>query len=163
MIILYIIDKLYIIWHNILYKIILLIKRDNIYKQVYLIEMIARHNHLMKKVPKVFHNLVKPVLKHSFGSPEPRYLYNVDSAMKIKKNIKIPVIVVGGIRKLDDIETIISSGKSDFVSMARPFILEPTLVKKFMERKEKQSKCINCNYCQIGIEIDSLKCYYGKV
>lgn len=126
-------------------------------------EMIARHNHLMKKVPKVFHNLVKPVLKHSFGSPEPKYLYNVDSAMKIKKNIKIPVIVVGGIRKLEDIETIISSGKSDFVSMARPFILEPTLVKKFMERKEKESKCINCNYCQIGIEIDSLKCYYGKV
>jgi 2,4-dienoyl-CoA reductase-like NADH-dependent reductase (Old Yellow Enzyme family) len=126
-------------------------------------DMIAKHNHLMKKVPKILYPVVRPVLKHSFASPEPRYLYNVNSAKKIKENIKIPVIVVGGIRKLEDIEGIINSGQSDFVSMARPFIIEPAIVKKFMEGKQQQSRCIDCNYCQIGIEKNPLRCYYGKV
>lgn len=126
-------------------------------------DMIAKHNHLMKRIPKILYPVVKPVLKHSFASPEPRYLYNVNSAKKIKENVKIPVIVVGGIRKLEDIEEIINNEKSDFVSMSRPFIIEPNIVKKFMEGKHQQSKCINCNYCQIGIERNPLKCYYGKI
>ncbi len=126
-------------------------------------DMIAKHNHLMKKVPKILYPVFKPILKHSFASPEPRYLYNVDSAMQIKKNIKIPVIVIGGIRKLEDIENIIRNEQSDFVAMAKPFIIEPTLVKKFMEGNQRQSKCIDCNYCQIGVEKSSLKCYYGKI
>lgn len=126
-------------------------------------DMIAKHNHLMKKIPKILYPVVRPVLKHSFASPEPRYLYNVNSAKKIRENIKIPVIVVGGIRKLKDIEGIINNGQSDFVSMSRPFIIEPTIVKKFMEGEQQQSRCIDCNYCQIGIEKDPLRCYYGKV
>ncbi|EGW38821.1 NADH:flavin oxidoreductase [Desulfosporosinus sp. OT] len=125
--------------------------------------MIAKHNHLMKRIPKILYPVVKPVLKYSFASPEPRYLYNVNSAKKIKENVKIPVIVVGGIRKLKDIEDIINNEQSDFVSMSRPFIIEPNIVKKFMEGKQQQSKCINCNYCQIGIERNPLKCYYGKI
>jgi 2,4-dienoyl-CoA reductase-like NADH-dependent reductase (Old Yellow Enzyme family) len=126
-------------------------------------DMIAKYNHLMKKVPKILYPVFKPILKHSFASPEPRYLYNVDSAMQIKRNIKIPVIVVGGIRKLEDIESIIRNGQSDFISMAKPFIIEPTIVKKFREGKQQQSRCIDCNYCQIGVEKNSVKCYYGKI
>ncbi|SEP47329.1 NADH:flavin oxidoreductase [Propionispora vibrioides] len=126
-------------------------------------EMIAKYNHLMKKVPKILYPLVKIVLKNRFASPEPKYLYNVDNAKKIKENIKIPVIVVGGIRKLEDIKSIINYGQSDFISMARPFIIEPDIVKKFMEGKQQESGCIDCNYCQIGIEESFLKCYYGKV
>jgi 2,4-dienoyl-CoA reductase-like NADH-dependent reductase (Old Yellow Enzyme family) len=98
-------------------------------------EMIAKYNHLMKKVPPMLYPLVKIVLKNRFASPEPQYLYNVNNAKKIKENVKIPVIVVGGIRKLEDIEHIINNGQSDFISMARPFIIEPDIVKRFMEGK----------------------------
>lgn len=126
-------------------------------------EMIAKYNHLMKKVPRIFYPLVKIILKNRFASPEPQYLYNVDNAKRIKENVTIPVIVVGGIRKLEDIENIINNRQSDFVSMARPFIIEPDIVKRFMECKQQESRCIDCNYCQIGIEQGSLKCYYGRV
>lgn len=126
-------------------------------------EMIAKYNHLMKKTPKIFYPVVKRVLKHSFGSPEPISMYNVNAAIEIKKNINIPVIVVGGIRRLENIERIINNEQCDFVSMSRPFIMEPTLVKKFIDGKQKQSKCIDCNYCQIGIERSPIKCYYGKI
>ncbi|HBF39375.1 MAG TPA: NADH:flavin oxidoreductase [Firmicutes bacterium] len=125
--------------------------------------MIARHNHLMKKIPKMLHPLVKPILKRSFGSPEPRYLYNLGSAAEIRRHVKIPVIVVGGIRRLEDIQNVIQKEQCDFISMSRPFIIEPAIVRKFKENKQQQSRCIDCNYCQIGVEKTPVRCYYGKM
>lgn len=93
----------------------------------------------------------------------PLFNYNVDAAEQIKKNIDIPVIVVGGIRKLQDIETIISSGTADYVSMSRPFIIEPDIVNKFKSGLQTESRCINCGYCLLGVTGDRLKCYYGKI
>jgi 2,4-dienoyl-CoA reductase-like NADH-dependent reductase (Old Yellow Enzyme family) len=84
-------------------------------------------------------------------------------AEEIKKHISIPVIVVGGIRKLEDIKNIIEQERCDFVSMSRPFIIEPNLVKKFKEGRQSESKCINCNYCLIGSEMHPLKCYCGRM
>lgn len=99
----------------------------------------------------------------SMASPEPRFLYNLPQAEEIKKHVRIPVIVVGGIRKFEDIKNIIEQGRCDFVSMCRPFIIEPNLVKKFREGRQNESKCINCNCCLIGLENHPLKCYCGKI
>lgn len=87
----------------------------------------------------------------------------MDAATAIMKAVNIPVIVVGGITNMNDIETIINQNKSDLVSMCRPFILEPDLVNKFKTGQQTQSKCIQCNFCVIGIEKAPLRCYYGKV
>jgi 2,4-dienoyl-CoA reductase-like NADH-dependent reductase (Old Yellow Enzyme family) len=125
--------------------------------------IMAQHNHLLKRVPKLLYPVAKAVLKRSFGSPEPRHLYNLDGAAEIKRNLKIPVIVVGGIRRRADIQNIIQSRQCDFVAMCRPFIIEPALVAKFRENRQEQSRCIDCNYCLIGVEQKSLRCYYGKV
>jgi len=89
--------------------------------------------------------------------------YNVDAAARIKRNVDIPVIVVGGIRRLKDMENIISEKKADYVSMCRPFIIEPGIVNKFKSGAQDESKCINCGYCLMGITGSKLKCYYGKV
>ena len=78
---------------------------------------------------------------------KPIHNYNVNSAERIKKNVDIPVIVVGGIRKLSDIENIIETRGIDFVSMCRPFIIEPNIVNKFQDHKAVESKCIDCGYC----------------
>jgi 2,4-dienoyl-CoA reductase-like NADH-dependent reductase (Old Yellow Enzyme family) len=61
------------------------------------------------------------------------------------------------------IEEIITKGKADFVSMCRPFILEPDLVHKMQSGKQGKSKCINCNYCLFGVMSHPLRCYYGKL
>ena len=94
---------------------------------------------------------------------KPLYNYNVRSAERIKKNLDIPVIVVGGIRKLTDIENIIETRGIDFVSMCRPFIIEPNIVDKFREGKAIESKCIDCGYCLLGVGTRKLKCYFGKI
>ena len=126
-------------------------------------EMISAENFKMEKVPKLLHPLVGLVIKRTMDSPEPRFLYNLPHAEEIKKHVNVPVIVVGGIRKLEDIRNIIEQERCDFVSMSRPFIIEPNLVKKFKEGRQSESKCINCNYCLIGSETHPLKCYCGRM
>ena len=51
----------------------------------------------------------------------------------------------------------------DFVSMSRPFIIEPNIVDKFNKGTQKTSKCVMCNYCAIIGEEKPLRCYYGKL
>ncbi len=98
-----------------------------------------------------------------FKTYKPIHNYNVGSAERIKKNVDIPVIVVGGIRKLTDIENIIEKRDIDFVSMCRPFIIEPDVVNKFQDHKAMESRCIDCGYCLLGVASNKLKCYFGKI
>jgi len=66
----------------------------------------------------------------------PVHNYKVEAAAQIKNRVDIPVIVVGGIRKLTDAEEIIEKNKPDFVTMCSPFIIEPNLVNKFNSREQ---------------------------
>ncbi|MBI4857437.1 MAG: NADH:flavin oxidoreductase [Acetobacterium woodii] len=126
-------------------------------------EIIAAENFRLKAIPRFLHPLVRTVLKKQMDSPQPYSLYNLESAQQIKKQLEIPVIAVGGIHKLAEINDIIENNRCDFVSMARPFIIEPNIVNKFREGKQLESKCINCNFCVIGIDARPFKCYYGKI
>jgi 2,4-dienoyl-CoA reductase-like NADH-dependent reductase (Old Yellow Enzyme family) len=89
--------------------------------------------------------------------------YNVEAAQTIKAKVGVPVIVVGGIASLTDIADIVEHEKADFVSMCRPFIIEPNIVQKFLEGKQESSRCIRCNYCMIAAEERPLRCYHGKL
>ncbi|UCE13522.1 MAG: NADH:flavin oxidoreductase [Candidatus Heimdallarchaeota archaeon] len=65
---------------------------------------------------------------------------------KIKQNIgDMPLILVGGHRSLVKIQQL-RDDFADYISMSRPFIREPDLVKKFKEGKER-ADCISCNKC----------------
>jgi len=88
--------------------------------------------------------------------------YNVPAAEAIKRRVRIPVIVVGGIKRLKDIEDIITQGRADYVSMSRPFIIEPDLVNKFQSGQAGASRCVSCNFCFVGLGVGSLRCYYGR-
>lgn len=103
--------------------------------------------------------LINPLIKQ----PGPLENFNVENAGKIKSNVSVPIIVVGGIHKLSDMESIVESKKADFVSMCRPFICEPNLVKKFIDAKQDESKCIMCNYCGLVIEKEATRCLYGRI
>lgn len=93
---------------------------------------------------------------------KPIFNYNLGAAELIKRNLDIPVIVVGGIRSLQDIMAIISEKGIDFVSLSRPFIIEPDIVNRFQHGQER-SRCINCGYCLIGVTANPMRCYYGRV
>jgi len=73
--------------------------------------------------------------------------YFVDSAAQIKKATSIPILGLGGIRTFSVMEKMVEEGKVDFISMSRPFIRDPFLVKKFRTGEIDQSECISCNSC----------------
>lgn len=93
----------------------------------------------------------------------PLHNYNVKAAVEIKKHVSIPIIVVGGIRRLEDIDNIISENKADYVAMSRPLIIEPNLVSKFKSGDQRESRCIDCGYCIPGTMEQKLRCYHGKL
>ena len=64
---------------------------------------------------------------------------------------------------MDEINDILGEKNIDFVSMSRPFILEPDIVNKLRDGKQTEAKCLNCNYCLMGAERRPLRCYYGKL
>jgi 2,4-dienoyl-CoA reductase-like NADH-dependent reductase (Old Yellow Enzyme family) len=97
------------------------------------------------------------------SSPKPYHSYNVDTARIISKAVSIPVVVVGGIHTFEDASNVIESGAADFVSMSRPFIIEPAIVKRYEEGRREASRCSMCNYCAIMIEKKPLRCWNGKI
>ncbi len=113
---------------------------------------------ILKKISLPAANLVNPLIKQ----PRPLENFNVANAEQIKNAVSIPVIAVGGIHKLDDMENIVSQGKADFISMCRPFICEPDLAKK-LHNGQTAAKCIMCNYCGLVIEKEPTRCLYGRV
>ena len=116
-----------------------------------------------KEMPSLMQTISSPFIRFSMLSPKPLRGYNLKAAKTIKQAVSIPVITVGGLHDLTDISSAIESGSTDYISMSRPFIIEPDIVRKFQDGKQTASRCIMCNYCALMIEADKVRCYYGKL
>lgn len=90
--------------------------------------------------------------------------YNLNAAKVIKPIMgNIPLILVGGLRSKVMMEEIIEKKHADFISMSRPFIREPFLVKNFKEGKQDKAACISCNRCLAAVPNDfPVRCYTKK-
>ena len=76
------------------------------------------------------------------------HMVNVDWAAEIKKNVDLPISVVGAIMTPDEAEGIIESGKADMVSLGRMLIADQQWGKKASEgRADEIVPCIRCLYC----------------
>ncbi len=85
--------------------------------------------------------------------------YNLQTAKLIKKTVKCPVIVVGGIRSLWSAKTILARDRIDYLALSRPFICEPDLANRWRVPGELSlSRCKSCNRCiETALQAD-LKC-----
>jgi 2,4-dienoyl-CoA reductase-like NADH-dependent reductase (Old Yellow Enzyme family) len=86
--------------------------------------------------------------------------YFKEFSREIKRVVGCPVILVGGLRSLSVMESMVSEGYADMISLSRPLIREPTLVKKFMSGRSSMAMCVSCNKC---FDVDGIKCNYKKV
>jgi 2,4-dienoyl-CoA reductase-like NADH-dependent reductase (Old Yellow Enzyme family) len=88
--------------------------------------------------------------------------YNLSLAGKIRAAVSCPVMVVGGFRSFEVAEKAI--GKSaDYISMARPFIREPGLAKRWQEGDRSKARCISCNGCfKPGLKEGGIYCVVEK-
>ncbi len=76
-----------------------------------------------------------------------REAYFEEDAGSFKKEIDIPLILVGGIRSFDTAERLVNDGTADFISMSRPFICEPDLIRRWQSGDRKTTFCVSDNKC----------------
>jgi 2,4-dienoyl-CoA reductase-like NADH-dependent reductase (Old Yellow Enzyme family) len=73
--------------------------------------------------------------------------YFREAGKMFKKALDIPIILVGGIRSFEVAENLVLEGYADYVSMSRPFIREPFLVKRWASGDVSGAKCVSDNEC----------------
>ena len=73
--------------------------------------------------------------------------YYREPAKRYKERIKVPLILVGGIRSYTVAERLIQDGVADFISLSRPLIREPHLVARWKSGDREKSPCQSCNMC----------------
>jgi 2,4-dienoyl-CoA reductase-like NADH-dependent reductase (Old Yellow Enzyme family) len=56
-------------------------------------------------------------------------------------------MLVGGVRSLGKIETILAAGTADYFSMCRPLIREPGLPDRWGNGDRSRAKCVSCSGC----------------
>ncbi|MGD0884953.1 MAG: NADH:flavin oxidoreductase [Thermodesulfovibrionales bacterium] len=92
-----------------------------------------------------------------------REAYNLALAREIKKAVRCPIMVVGGFRSLEPINKALREDGIDYISLARPFIREPQLVKRWQEGDDSPARCISCNGCfRPGIKEGGIYCVVEK-
>ena len=84
--------------------------------------------------------------------------YYLEECRRVKQSLSIPVILVGGMRKRRDMQSVIDDGIADAVSMCRPFIMDPYLVKNMCTGSSDGSKCTSCNECMKEMGRGKLRC-----
>jgi 2,4-dienoyl-CoA reductase-like NADH-dependent reductase (Old Yellow Enzyme family) len=79
-------------------------------------------------------------------------------AAELSRAVEAKVILTGGLRRRATMESVLSSGDSDFVGIGRPFIREPDLVKR-LRAEDGAAACTSCNICAMHDEYHSLRCW----
>jgi 2,4-dienoyl-CoA reductase-like NADH-dependent reductase (Old Yellow Enzyme family) len=78
---------------------------------------------------------------------EEKELYFKEAAGLYKEKIKVPLMLVGGIRSLSVAKKVVDEGLADYVSLCRPLIREPQLIRRWKSGDIKKATCISCNEC----------------
>lgn len=84
-------------------------------------------------------------------------------AKEIKKEVNIPLILVGGLKSLSRIHEILEGGDVDFCAMSRPFIRQPDLPLRWLgENEQDTAECLSCNACLKSLRHGGLRCEAKK-
>lgn len=107
----------------------------------------------------------------SNASSEPEYIKKRKSikylpwSKEIKNYIDVEndIALVNGFSTLEDSKKVIDNKFADLVSLCRPLILEPDLIKKFKNNNNYKAKCIRCNQCWPEKDNMGISCYNNKI
>jgi 2,4-dienoyl-CoA reductase-like NADH-dependent reductase (Old Yellow Enzyme family) len=72
--------------------------------------------------------------------------YFLPYARQFLDALDLPLILLGGINRLETVEAALAEGFS-FVAMARALLREPDLVSRWERGSDREGRCIHCNKC----------------
>ena len=107
--------------------------------------------------------LVTGDINNSFSPATRNPVYYREAAEIYKEKIKVPLILVGGIRSFETADELVKTGTADFISLCRPLIREPDLFKRWKSGDLRPSECISDSACfQPGMEGKGVYCVHVK-
>lgn len=79
--------------------------------------------------------------------------YELPFAEPVRRATRVPVLVTGRFRTLEEAEQVIRAGEADLVAMTRAHIAEPAIVRKTVDGTADDARpCIGCNHgCIAGL------------
>ncbi|MBM4305591.1 MAG: NADH:flavin oxidoreductase [Deltaproteobacteria bacterium] len=85
--------------------------------------------------------------------------YFQEEARAVKKETGIPLILVGGIRSFEVAERLVDEGVADYISMSRPLIREPELIRRWKAGDRRRAECRSDNLCfKPGMDGEGIYC-----
>ncbi len=84
-------------------------------------------------------------------------MFLLKEARKVRDAVKIPVILIGGVCSLDNMERAMKEG-FDFVQIGRATVRDPDIVKKLEKGEVAASDCDHCNRCIGEMSGGPVKC-----
>ncbi len=90
---------------------------------------------------------------------EDKEVYYREAAKAYKEKIKVPLILVGGIRSFNVADKLVNDETTDYVSLSRPLIREPDLINRWKSGDNGKATCISCNACfKPGVKGQGIYC-----
>jgi 2,4-dienoyl-CoA reductase-like NADH-dependent reductase (Old Yellow Enzyme family) len=90
---------------------------------------------------------------------EDKEAYFSEDAKAFKRQISIPLILVGGMRSLEVAERLVDDSVADYISMSRPLIREPALINRWKAGDRRRALCKSDNLCfQPAMQGDGIYC-----
>jgi len=80
------------------------------------------------------------------GTGEPEAYYET-TARGYKEKIRVPLMLVGGIRTFETAERLVKEGAADYIALCRPLIREPDLINRWKSGDRRPSSCLSDNRC----------------
>lgn len=80
----------------------------------------------------------------SLPTPD-KEVFHRETAKVYQQKVSIPLILVGGVRSYEVAVQLVRDGMTDCISLSRPLICEPGLVKRWREGDRRKSECVSDN------------------
>lgn len=97
----------------------------------------------------------------SFSRLGNKGIYYENAAKRYKEEMGIPLMLVGGIRSYEDSQRLIEAGVCDYISLCRPLIREPDLIKRWESGDTRKAQCLSDNACFVpGLEGTGVHCVH---
>ena len=84
------------------------------------------------------------------------------AARQFRAELRMPLMLLGGVNKLDTMERAIESG-FEFVAVGRALIREPDLLRRFQSGQAEEGLCTHCNRCVVEMDRGGTRCVLRAV
>ena len=86
-------------------------------------------------------------------------LYVLDDAKLFRKNLKLPLVYVGGVVSRENADTVLDKEGFDFIQMGRALLNEPDFVNRMLRDERHRCGCDHVNYCIARMYSREMACH----